>query len=201
MSFFDDTKNAGLLLWIGGIIMIVAGILAIISPFITDGMKDAEMLKKVGYAVIGVGSLIAAIVYFKLGQDIKAGSYGQFQVISMFIAAVAYASLVAGIVGGVGYAIAGEFGNAAVEIVVGVIIWLILTWANGKINDGNDTAADKIIWIVLLVIFLLGFLGGVFGGIAILGAALITAIASIVEGILYLILLVYVFNVRSEFGI
>ena len=201
MSFFDDTKNAGLLLWIGGILMIIAGILAIIAPFITDGVEDYEMLKKIGYAVIGVGSLIAAIVYFKLGQDIKAGSYSKFQVLSMFIAAVAYASLVSGIVGGIGYCIAGEFTNGIVDIVVGVIIWLILTWANGKINDGNETAMDKIIWIVLLIIFLLGFIGGVFGGIGILGISLITAIASIVEGILYLILLVYVINTRSEFGI
>ena len=106
MSFFDDTKNAGLLLWIAGIIMIVAGILAIIAPFILDECKDWEMLKKVGFAVIGVGSLVAAIVYFKLGKDIKDGSYSKFQVISAFIAAVAYASLISGIIGGIGYFIA-----------------------------------------------------------------------------------------------
>ena len=198
MSFFDDTKNAGLLLWIGGILMIIAGILAIIAPFILDECKDWEMLKKVGFAVIGVGSLVAAIVYFKLGKDIKDGSYSKFQVISAFSAAVAYASLISGIIGGIGYFIAQMWAEGAISIVVGVIIWVILTWANKKINDGKDSLGDKIIWIVLVVIFLLGFVGGILG---VFGVNIITAIASLVEGILYLILLVYVINVRDQFGI
>ena len=201
MSFFDDTKNAGLLLWIGGIIMIIAGILSIIGPFVMDYAKDWEMLHKAGYAVIGIGALVAAIVYFKLGKDIKGGSYSKFQVISSFIAAVAYASLVSGIIGGIGYFIATEWANGAVEIIVGILIFLILTWANKKINDGQESLGDKIIWIILVVIFLLGFIGGVIGGISILGSAIIAAIASIIEGILYLLLLVYVINVRDQFGI
>lgn len=201
MSFFDDTKNAGLLLWIGGILMIIAGILAIIAPFVVDGCKDWETTKKAGYAIIGVGSLVAAIVFFKLGKDVKSGSYDKFKVLVMFIAAVAYASLVSGIIGGIGYFVAAEWANGAVSIVIGIIIWLILTWANKKLNDGKEGLADKIIWIVLLIIFLLGFIGGIVGGIGSLGTNIITAIASIVEGILYLVLLVYVINTRDQFGI
>jgi len=201
MSFFDDTKNAGLLLWIGGIIMIVAGILAIVAPWIMDGSKDWEMLKKLGYTVVGVGGLVAAIVYFKLGQDIKSGSYEKFKVLTMFIAAVAYASLVSGIIGGVGYFIATEWANGAASIIVGIIIWLILTWANKKLNDGHDGLADKLIWIVLLVIFVIGFIGGIVGGIGTLGVNIISGLAEIVEGVLYLILLTYVISTRDQFGI
>lgn len=153
MSFFDDTKNAGLLLLIIALMDIV---FVVISAFITDAYKDAEMWKKI---VLIVGGVIEGLFLAVVGMGIMKGSC-MFQLGGFFSDVTSkFGVLVAGTTAyGIGTIISGvfttiAFGGGIFDIVLGVLIvlvaWLML--------DGGKVA-NNIIWIILLIIYIIGII-------------------------------------------
>ena len=193
MSFFDNTKIAGWGLFIVAILSIISAIISIYNGAVKEGDDRLALV------VVGIGSLLAAFIYFGFGNSVRKGEISKkIDVLAQFVKTVGLATIVASLFG----AIAGTWGvTVSTWSNVGMIILgIIVCWIAGKINDGKTTNFDRILWIILVVVFLVFFilrLSGAFGG------AWYDILSSILMAIVYLYMLIFMFDgdVRKKMGI
>ena len=199
MSFLDNTKTAGTALWIVGILMIISALLTIICGVVDDEMNDHV----IGWVILGIGSLICALVYFAFGKSVKSGEVSdKFDIVTKFVYVVGYTT----IIGGVFAALCGfgfdDIGGYLVSGIISIVLGFVILWIHKKITDGNISTFDRIMWILLLVIFVICFISSFFGiggsGLA-LAVNIIIAICNIV---IYLFMIAFMLDnsVKAKFG-
>ena len=185
MSFFDDTKNVGLMMFVIAILGLIQAVLQIVNGATYDG----ETVKKVGYVIIGIGALVGAIIFFKFGNSVRTGSIsGKLDVVAGFVQTVGYMTVVSSIFAIIGGALVGaEFAAGGVIL---LIIGAIVLYLGKKINDGKNTGADSVLWIILVIVFfimMLASLAGLFGNI-------FDIIDGICSFVMYLCILLFMFD-------
>ena len=199
MSFLDNTKTAGTALWIVGILMIISALLTIICGVVDDEMNDHV----IGWVILGIGSLICALVYFAFGRSVKSGEVsGKFDIVTKFVYVVGYTT----IIGGVFAALCGfgfdDIGGYLVSGIISIVLGFVILWIHKKITDGNISTFDRIMWILLLVIFVICFISSFFG-IGGSGLALaVNIIVAICDIVIYLFMIAFMLDnsVKAKFG-
>ena len=199
MSFLDNTKTAGTALWIVGILMIISALLTIICGVVDDEMNDHV----IGWVILGIGSLICALVYFAFGKSVKSGEVSdKFDIVTKFVYVVGYTT----IIGGVFAALCGfgfdDIGGYLFSGIIKIVLGFVLLWIYKKITDGNVTTFDRIMWILLLVIFVICFISSFFG-IGGSGLALaVNIIVAICDIVIYLFMIAFMLDnsVKAKFG-
>ncbi len=194
MSFFDNTKIAGWAFFVIGILMIVAAIMDI-----WNGAGSTESLTdNAGYVVAGIGSLIAAIVYFLFGNKVRNGTISaKIDVLGNYVRVVGVTTAIINLFALIGYSIVGE--TAIATYVVWLILGIIIAWIGGKVNDGKTTNFDKILWIILLIVFVVLLIGSLLG----IGGDIVNIVKAICYAIVYLFMIIFMFDadVRKKMGI
>ena len=170
MSFLDNTKTAGTALWIVGILMIISALLTIICGVVDDEMNDHV----IGWVILGIGSLICALVYFAFGKSVKSGEVSdKFDIVTKFVYVVGYTT----IIGGVFAALCGfgfdDIGGYLVSGIISIVLGFVILWIHKKITDGNISTFDRIMWILLLVIFVICFISSLLISLQIAWATII----------------------------
>ena len=199
MSFLDNTKIAGTALWIVGILMIISALLTIICGVVDDEMNDHV----IGWVILGIGSLICALVYFAFGKSVKSGEVSdKFDIVTKFVYVVGYTT----IIGGVFAALCGfgfdDIGGYLVSGIISIVLGFVILWIHKKITDGNISTFDRIMWILLLVIFVICFISSFFG-IGGSGLALaVNIIVAICDIVIYLFMIAFMLDnsVKAKFG-
>ena len=199
MSFLDNTKTAGTALWIVGILMIISALLTIICGVVDDEMNDHV----IGWVILGIGSLICALVYFAFGKSVKSGEVSdKFDIVTKFVYVVGYTT----IIGGVFAALCGfgfdDIGGYLVSGIISIVLGFVILWIHKKITDGNISTFDRIMWILLLVIFVICFISSFFG-IGGSGLALaVNIIVAICDIVIYLFMIAFMLDnsVKAKFG-
>ena len=199
MSFLDNTKTAGTALWIVGILMIISALLTIICGVVDDEMNDHV----IGWVILGIGSLICALVYFAFGKSVKSGEVSdKFDIVTKFVYVVGYTT----IIGGVFAALCGfgfdDIGGYLVSGIISIVLGFVILWIHKKITDGNISTFDRIMWILLLVIFVICFISSFFG-IGGSGLALaVNIIVAICDMVIYLFMIAFMLDnsVKAKFG-
>ena len=194
MSFFDNTKIAGWAFFVIGILMIVAAIMDI-----WNGAGSTESLTdNAGYVVAGIGSLIAAIVYFLFGNKVRNGTISaKIDVLGNYVRVVGVTTAIINLFALIGYSVVGE--TAIATYVVWLILGIIIAWIGGKVNDGKTTNFDKILWIILLIVFVVLLIGSLLG----IGGDIVNIVKAICYAIVYLFMIIFMFDadVRKKMGI
>ena len=199
MSFLDNTKTAGTALWIVGILMIISALLTIICGVVDDEMNDHV----IGWVILGIGSLICALVYFAFGKSVKSGEVSdKFDIVTKFVYVVGYTT----IIGGVFAALCGfgfdDIGGYLVSGIISIVLGFVILWIHKKITAGNISTFDRIMWILLLVIFVICFISSFFG-IGGSGLALaVNIIVAICDIVIYLFMIAFMLDnsVKAKFG-
>lgn len=199
MSFLDNTKTAGTALWVVGILMIISALLTIICGVVDDEMNDHV----IGWVILGIGSLICALVYFAFGKSVKSGEVSdKFDIVTKFVYVVGYTT----IIGGVFAALCGfgfdDIGGYLVSGIISIVLGFVILWIHKKITDGNISTFDRIMWILLLVIFVICFISSFFG-IGGSGLALaVNIIVAICDIVIYLFMIAFMLDnsVKAKFG-
>ena len=199
MSFLDNTKTAGTALWIVGILMIISALLTIICGVVDDEMNDHV----IGWVILGIGSLICALVYFAFGKSVKSGEVSdKFDIVTKFVYVVGYTT----IIGGVFAALCGfgfdDIGGYLFSGIIKIVLGFVILWIHKKITDGNISTFDRIMWILLLVIFVICFISSFFG-IGGSGLALaVNIIVAICDIVIYLFMIAFMLDnsVKAKFG-
>lgn len=195
MSFFDNTKVAGLALTVIGLLMIVAGFLQIYNGATMDG----GIGENIGYVIAGIGALIAAVLYFIYGNKVRKGVISaKIDILGNYVRIVGVTTIVANIFAAIGGLMSSiSFWDCVIMIILGFIV----IWIGSKINDGKTTTFDKILWIVLLVVFVILFLVN-FVGIFTNGFDIVTILKSVCYAVVYLFMTVFLLDgdVKSKMG-
>ncbi len=196
MSFFDNTKIAGWALFFAGLLMIVSALVGFYDAFAEhEGAGD-----QIGYLVIAIGALIGGLIYFGFGNSVRTGAISEkIEIVARLVLTVGTCTIVAAFFGIIGQVLieVGDLGAIGMQI-LSFIFGLILLWIGKTINDGKTTTFDKILWIVLVVVFIILFLVNLFGIVPI-G---LSSISAILMAIIYLFLLVFMFDddVKKKMG-
>ena len=189
MSFFDESKNVGLLLIIIAALDIIFTLIAV---FAFDGYKDMALWKKI---VMIVGVLITSGLYLLLGLDIQNGScrlqIGEFfnDVVSKFgvLLAITAATGIINIIDGLALVFYNP-GSGLMNIVIGV---LMLVMAYLMVSGGKE--ANQVVWVILLILYILMLIGSVFLCLVLIGIPML---------LLSIMLLVFLLSpeVKSKMG-
>lgn len=196
MSFFDNTKIAGWALFFAGLLMIISAIVGFYDAFADhEGAGD-----QIGYLIIAFGALLGGLVYFGFGNKVRTGAISEkIEVVARLVVTVAVCTVITSFFGIIGQALidVGDLG-AFGRYILWFIFGLIIAWIGKKINDGKTTTFDKIIWIILVVVFVILFLVNLVGIVPI-G---LTSISAILSAIIYLFMLVFMFDgdVKKKMG-
>ena len=167
MSFFDETKNAGLVLLIIALLGIV---FAAIAVFLLDGYKDMEMWKKI---VFIIGAVVGSAVYVILGLDIMAGSC-RFQIGNLFSDVTSKFGVLVALTAGFGIS---EVLNSIISIIagfdvggqIGSIVVGILFIVMAFLLAGDNEDARKVIWIILLILYILMLIFSILACLVLIG--------------------------------
>ena len=202
MSFFSEPKNAGLAFMIIGLITIIGGIITVIlgaMGYELDTGGDEPIKFAIGTAIAAVGSIIYGCMQFGYGKKVRGGVVSaKIDILAAFVKLVGVGTIVTGVFSAIGSIVdGGELGTGLVSAIISIIIGLIIIWIGTKINDGKQTIADKIIWVILLIAFILCLIAAVLEIITIIG--IITGICDL---IIYVFMLILLFDseVKSEMG-
>ena len=189
MSFFDESKNVGLLLLIIALLDIIFTVVAV---FAFDGYKDMEMWKKI---IMIIGVLITSGLYAILGLDIQNGScrfqIGAFfnDVISKFgvLLAITAATGLINIIDGLALVFYSP-GSGIMNIVIGVLM-LVMAY----LMVSGDKTANQVVWIILLILYILMLIGSIFLCLVLIGIPML---------LLSIMLLVFLLSpeVKSKMG-
>ena len=194
MSFFDNTKIAGWGLFICAILTIISAIISIYNGAVKEGDDRLALV------VAGIGALLAGFIYFGFGNSVRTGAISEkIEIVARLVLTVGTCTIVAAFFGIIGQVLieVGDLGAIGMQI-LSFIFGLILLWIGKTINDGKTTTFDKILWIVLVVVFIILFLVNLFGIVPI-G---LSSISAILMAIIYLFLLVFMFDddVKKKMG-
>lgn len=196
MSFFDETKNFGLILLIVSLVGIV---LDIVFMFVEIGGTKTPI-------ITGVGSIIGELIVAIYAYGVYTGEYlipidrflddaaSRFGVIKGFVSVYAISSIVDAIFTLVGGIINNNLGGVISSIVISLIIAALCIFAVLKMSDATVGTADKVIYYVLMILFILMIIFGILSLIVIVG------IIPLVEGIMLLVMLVSP-EVKEKFGV
>lgn len=152
MSFFDETKNFGLMAMIAGLVMVLSAIIWVVNGF---------ELGLIGMLIAGLLLLVFGLGVYQGESKLNIGSLFDEGVTSKFGLVVGFIIIV-----GVVEIVQGIFAVNIISIVIGVL--LILFGLLMKMD--LSPILKKIIWVILLIVFLLGIiyvllgLVGAFGG-------------------------------------
>ncbi len=192
MSLTDNQKLVGWAFFIVGILMIVSALLGFYDAI----SKDGGLGENIGYFIAAIGGLIAAVLYFLYGNKVRTNAIsGKFNILSNYIRIVGVNTVIVGIFSAIGGIISSiGFWDSIIMIILG----LIVIWAAGKIADGEKTAIDKILWIVLTLVFLILFITSFLGIFAMFD--IIVLVESICYAVIYLFMFLYMIDgdVRSK---
>ena len=189
MSFFDNTKIAGWGLFIVGILAIISAIISIYDGVTKEGDD------RIALAVVGIGALLAAFIYFGFGNKVRKGVISdKIDVLAEFVKTYGIATIVASFFG----AIAGIWGVSVStwSYVLMIIIGIIVLW----IDDGKATNFDKILWIILLVVFVILFIAKLVAAVG--GGDVLSIVSNVIFAIIYLYMVAFLFDgdVRKKMG-
>ena len=177
MSFFDETKNFGLVLMI---VSIVGIILAAFMMFV--GINDTKMT-----VLAGVGSIVGDLIILIYAFGVYQGDYlipidryiddakTKYGVLTGFVSVSAISNVVDAIFSFIG----GSVSGGITAIVIAVLCFLMAYF----MTDGQKNVADNIIFIVLAIVFILMIIGGILSLIILVG------IIPLIEGIMLLVML------------
>lgn len=189
MSFFDDTKNAGLLLLIIALLDIV---FALVSVFALDGYKDLAMWKKI---LVIVGAVLGAAIIAFIGMGIYKGGISfqigeffsdvnsKFGVLVATTAGIGFADLVEGIFNIIAYG-GTSIGSLVIAVLLIVMAWLMVS---------GDKVAGNVVWIILLILYIIGIIVSAIASLVLVG---------IPSLLLFIMLLLFLLSpeVKSKMG-
>ncbi|MBO4552413.1 MAG: hypothetical protein J5673_04385 [Candidatus Methanomethylophilaceae archaeon] len=166
MSFFNDTKNAGLILLI---IALLEVIFTAIAAFAFEPYKDAEVWKQI---MMIVGAVLGAAVFLIVGLGIMKGSC-MIQIGDLFsdvsskfgvVVAVTAAFGLSGIVNAI-FTIIGFGGASAIASIVIGVLFILLAWLLAT----GETDARKVVWIILLILYIIYLIFSIFAALVLVG--------------------------------
>lgn len=189
MSFFNEPRNAGILLLIIALLDIV---LSVVSVFALDSYKDLEMWKKI---LVIVGAVIGAVVYAIVGMGIMKGNCmiqigklfsdvnSKFGVLVATTACVGVADLISSAFSLV------AFGGMSAGTVIIAVLLIIMAWL--MVEGG--TLAGNVIWIILLILYILGIIFSAIACLVLIGIPML---------LLYIMLLIFLLSpeVKEKMG-
>ncbi len=188
MSFFDNTRNFGMLAMIVAAVNVVGSVLF----FFNDDIEEVWRI------VAGIGGILSALLMLAAGFAIFSGripgfliklfpdgATSKFGVLTGYTAAIGVASII-----GLGFTVA--------DIVIGIIVGILLLFVVWILTNDRKGVVEKILWVILMVFYFLGILGGVI--IAITGG--MNLVSGICISLMYLLAFVYLFDpsVKRKFG-
>ena len=177
MSFFDETKNFGLVLLICAVLSIVFAVF-----MMTVGIDNTKM-----GVLAGVGTIVGALIILVYALGVYRGEYlvnidrymddasTKFGVLTGFVTVNGVSCIVSAIFSIIG----GDVGGAVLNIVIGVLCFVMAFF----MTDNEKGIADNVIFIILAIIFVLMIIGGILTLIVLIG------IPILIEGIMLLIML------------
>ena len=175
MSFFDETKNFGLMAMIAGLVMVLSAII-----WVVDGFE----LGLVGMLIAGLLLLVFGLGVYQGESKLNIVSLFDEGVTSKFGLVVAFIIIV-----GVVDIVQGIFAVNIVSIVIGVL--LILFGLLMKMD--LSPILKKIIWVILLIVFLLGIIGGLLGLVGAFGGETLWIVLNAMNAVAYLVIYIMLF--------
>ncbi|MFA7623101.1 MAG: hypothetical protein WCX76_05115 [Candidatus Methanomethylophilaceae archaeon] len=175
MSFFDETKNFGLMAMIAGLVMVLSAIL-----WVVDGFD----LGLIGVLIAGLLLLIFGLGVYQGESKLNIGSLFDEGVTSKFGLVVAFIIIV-GVIG----IVQGIFALNIMSIVVGVL--LILFGFLMKMD--LSPILEKIIWIILLIVFLLGIIIHILNVVGAFGGEPLWIVLNVLNAVAYLVIYIMLF--------
>ena len=188
MSFFDNTKIVGWMLFVIGILSLIDAIIQIVNGATSDG----GIVDNIGYVIAGLGALIGALILFGFGNKVRVGAVSsKLAIVAGFVKTIGAMTVVSGIFGIIGGIIVassnwGVLGGGVICLILG----LIILFFGGKIDDGKNTGFDKILWVILVVIFAILMVSNLFA----IGGGVLDIISAVCGFIMYLFILVFMFD-------
>ncbi len=175
MSFFDETKNFGLMAMIAGLVMVLSAIIWVVNGF---------ELGLIGMLIAGLLLLVFGLGVYQGESKLNIGSLFDEGVTSKFGLVVGFIIIV-----GVVDIVQGIFAVNIMSIVIGVL--LILFGFLMKMD--LSPILKKIIWVILLIVFLLGIIGGILGVVAAFGGAALWIVLNVLNAVAYLVIYIMLF--------
>jgi hypothetical protein len=175
MSFFDETKNFGLMAMIAGLVMVLSAIL-----WVVDGYD----LGLIGVLIAGLLLLIFGLGVYQGESKLNIGSLFDEGVTSKFGLVVAFIIIV-----GVTEIVQGIFALNIMSIVVGVL--LILFGFLMKMD--LSPILEKIIWIILLIVFLLDIIRSILSVVGAFGGEPLGIVLNVLNAVAYLVIYIMLF--------
>lgn len=176
MSFFDETKNFGLMAMIAGLVMILSSILWMVDDF---------KWGSVGVLIGGLLLLVFGLGAYQGESKLNIGSLFDEGVTSKFGIVVGFIIIV-----GLVEIIQGLFAwYDLYAIVVGVLLVLFGVLMKMDLSD----ILKKIIWVVLLIIFLVGIIFGFLDVYNAFGGETLWVVLNVLNAVAYLLIYIMLF--------
>ena len=188
MSFFDDTKNFGLLAMVIALINVAGAVLFFFN----------EDINEVWRTIAGIGGILSSLLMLAAGYSIFSGTIPGFMLRIFPEGARSKFGVLTGYTTAIGVASIIGLGVSIADIVAGVVIGVLILFVVWIITNDRKGVVDRIIWVILLVLYFLGILIGVI--IAISGG--LNIVSGICVSLLYLMAFLYLFDpaVKRKFG-
>lgn len=176
MSFFDETKNFGLMAMVAGLMMILSALLGL-----TDGLSVPPVGVLIGgllLLIFGLGAY-GGVTMLNIGSLFDQGVTSKFGLVVGFVILIGIVELLQGV-----------FSVEPNPIVIGVV--LILFGILMKMNI--SPVLNNVIWAVLLIAFLIGIVLEFYALLGVFNGEALEMFFSALKAVAYLIMYIMLFT-------
>jgi MFS family permease len=158
MMFFQDTRSIGLVFWIVVALLLFNAIAVILGGFIEDivVVPDYVTDKQMFCLVIGIGSLLSAIIYGMNAHKVMSKKLTRLEVLRNYVMTVGICTTIGGVFSGLAlYLFTNEPASGILIAVITIIIGLIVVGIASVLANGKKGFLKKVIWAILVIAFVL----------------------------------------------
>ncbi len=204
MSFFKETRTAGIALMVLGAVNLIMAVVALVGAF----SGDLGSTKTYAAIVACIGPIIMALLYLRFGVSVKNGGVPKkIDILAYFVRLAGLSEIIIAVFNLWNAIETGDAWVAIGSLVVSIIVGLIILFVAGRINDGKQDTGDKIIWILLVVLFAISaildivsiigiFTAGVVFDLSLLTVVVLPIVSFIID--VFMLLLLFDSEVKRE---
>ncbi|MBE6523251.1 MAG: hypothetical protein E7Z65_00025 [Thermoplasmata archaeon] len=157
MMFFKDTRSIGVVFWAVVVLLAFNGATLLLGAFTDDIVDIPDYVNdtKTYCLLVGIGSLISALIYAIIAHKVMSKKMTGLQVLRNYVLTIGVSTIIAGAFAGAAAFLCTDLEGTAqhvtfISLIAGVLILLI----GLVMGDGKKGFIKKVIWFILVISFI-----------------------------------------------
>jgi hypothetical protein len=160
MIFFKDTRSIGVVFWAVTVLLGFNAVMVLLGAFTDDMVELPDYVTdaKMYCLLIGIGSLISALLYALIAHRVMSKKMTMLEVLRSYVLTIGMCTVIGGAFAGAAIYLCTNMEDAAlIATIVSLVLGIFILLMGFAIGNGKKGFIKKVIWFILVIAFIVMF--------------------------------------------